>query len=362
MGKNNFNNIDIIYILNILIQNKRSLLKTSIICFVIGTICAFSIPKEFQSSAILSPESHQLEGNGLGGMAALIGLGNTSVNNTDALNSSMFPEIIKTTPFIIDLYNTKIKPSYSYDEILLSEYVIKQKSPWWHACLTLPKQLIGYVFSLFKGEKEITTKENEINPYRLTKEQSLIINAIKESLEATIDEKSGMITVSSTFQDPDVAALITQKAILKLQDYIINYRIQKAQEDFNYLQQLAKDYQIKYYEAQEAYANFIDSNRSVIMQRTQSDGIRLQNEMNLAFQIYSQIETQLQTAKAKIQEAKPVFTIVEPASVPLRPIYPNKIIIILTFILGGLIIDSGWIIFGQQLWLILKEEFTKHSN
>lgn len=84
--------------------------------------------------------------------------------------------------------------------------------------------------------------------------------------------------------------------------------------------------------------------------------------MNLAFQIYSQIETQLQTAKAKIQEAKPVFTIVEPASVPLRPIYPNKIIIILAFILGGLIIDSGWIIFGQQLWLILKEEFTKHSN
>lgn len=358
MDKNNIKDIDIIYILGIVIQNKSSLLKTSVICVFIGLICAFSIPKKYQSSAILAPESPQLEGNRLGGMAALIGLGNANANNTDALNSSMFPEIIKSTPFIIDIYNTKIKTSYSQNEIILSEYVVSQKEPWWNICITFPKQIIGYIFTLFE-DKNKETKNTQINPYKLTKEQSATINSIKESLVATVDEKNGMITVSSTYQDPDVAASVTQKAILELQNYIINYRTKKAQEDFNYLQELANNYQTKYYEAQEAYAKFTDSNRSVIMQRTQADGIRLQNEMNLAFQIYSQIETQLQAARAKIQEVKPVFTIVEPASVPLRPTSPNKIVIILAFTFGGVVINFFWILFGKQLWATLKDNINK---
>lgn len=361
MNSHNIKDIDIINIISILVQNKISLLKISIICVFIGLICAFSIPKKYQSTAILAPESPQLEGNRLGGMAALVGLGNASVNNTDALNSSMFPEIIKSTPFIIDIYNTKIKTTYSQNEVLLSEYVVNQKAPWWNTCITFPKQILGYIFTLFKDrEKDMVTENNKINAYKLTKEQSAIINSIKESLDAIVDEKNGMITVSSTFQDPDVAASVTQKAILELQNYIINYRTKKAQEDFNYLQELAKSHQIKYYETQEAYAKFIDSNRSVIMQRTQADGIRLQNEMNLAFQIYSQIETQLQAARAKIQEEKPVFTIVEPASVPLQPISPNKTVIILVFVFGGVLIKSFWIIFGKQLWIILKEDINKH--
>lgn len=102
----------------------------------------------------------------------------------------------------------------------------------------------------------------------------------------------------------------------------------------------------------------MDANRNVVLQRTQAEGTRLQNDMSIAFQIYSQVETQLQVARAKVQEAKPVFAIVEPATVPLSPSGPNKKIIIIAFMFLGFIGSSAWILFGKDLWDSLKRAKT----
>ena len=99
----------------------------------------------------------------------------------------------------------------------------------------------------------------------------------------------------------------------------------------------------------------MDANRNVVLQRTQAEGTRLQNDMSIAFQIYSQVETQLQVARAKVQEAKPVFAIVEPATVPLGPSGPNNKIIIFFFIFLGFAGSSFWILFGKDLWTSIKK-------
>lgn len=46
--------------------------------------------------------------------------------------------------------------------------------------------------------------------------------------------------------------------------------------------------------------------------------------MSLAYQVYSQVASQLQVARAKVQEEKPVFAVVEPAVVPLDPSGTSK--------------------------------------
>ena len=163
-----------------------------------------------------------------------------------------------------------------------------------------------------------------------------------------------MIIVSATFQDPEVAAIVADSTVAKLQEYIIDYRTRKAQEDCNYLDKLCKERKEEYHKAQQAYADFMDTNRNVILQRTQAEGTRLQNDMSIAFQIYSQVETQLQVARAKVQEAKPVFAIVEPATVPLSPSSPNKKVLVLIFIFLGFVGSSSWILFGKNIWKNLK--------
>ena len=346
--------VDLNAIFRELIRYKSLILKSICLGIVLGAIIAFSLPKTYTVNITLSPESAQSgNSNNLAGMASMLGIGGIGGTSQDAVNSTMFPDLIKSTPFILEMYNVKVTPLNSKETISLSEYIETQKKPWWSYILGLPGKAISGIISLFSSEKEIN--ENKvIDPFRLTGEQNGKISAIKEALSASEDKKSGMTIVSATFQDPEVAATIADSAVVKLQEYIIDYRTRKAQEDCNYLEKLCKERKEEYYKAQKAYADFMDANRNVVLQRTQAEGTRLQNDMSIAFQIYSQVETQLQVARAKVQEAKPVFAIVEPATVPLGPSGPNNKIIILLFIFLGFAGSSFWILFGKDLWTSIK--------
>lgn len=68
----------------------------------------------------------------------------------------------------------------------------------------------------------------------------------------------------------------------------------------------------------------MDSHDDIILQSARAEQERLQNDMSLAYQVYSQVAGQLQVARAKVQEEKPVFAVVEPAVVPLKPSGTSK--------------------------------------
>lgn len=50
------------------------------------------------------------------------------------------------------------------------------------------------------------------------------------------------------------------------------------------------------------YALYIDTHDDIILQSVRAEQERLQNDMNLAYQVYSQVASQLQVARAKVQE------------------------------------------------------------
>lgn len=346
--------IDFMKYFRILIKHRKTIYKTIGIGLLIGIVIAFSIPKTYTVKITLSPESGQSSNNNLSGMASMLGISGIGSTGQDAVNSSMFPDIIISTPFILEMYHVQVETNKQNTPISLSEYVTQEKSPWWGYIFKLPGMAINGIRSLFITNENTNDSNEVIDPFRLTGEQNGKIAAIKGALSATTDSKSNMTIVSATFQDPEVAATVADSAVAKLQKYIIDYRTRKAQEDCNYLEKLCKERKEEYYKAQKAYADFMDANRNVVLQRTQAEGTRLQNDMSIAFQIYSQVETQLQVARAKVQEAKPVFAIVEPATVPLSPSSPNKKFIILGLMFLGFIGSSAWILFGKELWQSLR--------
>ena len=364
MGNNQQVNmeIDLRALIHNLWNKRKTILKIMGIGLLIGIVIAFSIPKTYKVDITLSLESGQNSNtNNFAGMASMLGIGGIGGNGQEALNSTMFPDLIKSTPFILEMYNVEVTPQKSQHSIKLSDYIDTQKGPWWRYIFSLPSIAINGIRSLFISNKNTKDSNNIIDPFRLTGEQYGKIALIKGALSATTDSKSNMTIVSATFQDPEVAAAVADSAVAKLQKYIIDYRTRKAQEDCNYLEKLCKERKEEYYKAQKAYADFMDANRNVVLQRTQAEGTRLQNDMSIAFQIYSQVETQLQVARAKVQEAKPVFAIVEPATVPLSPSSPNKKIIILGLMFLGFIGSSAWILFGKELWQSLRDT-NKESN
>ena len=288
-------------------------------------------------------------------MAAMLGLGNINGGGeANALSFSKAADIVASTPFILEIINTRVQTLDGEMDTTIVAYLGTQKAPWWSTVMSLPSKAIGGIMSLF-ASNETVVEEKPIDPFRLTPGQKGQIGAIQSIINIEPDSKSGMTKLSVTVQDPLVAATMADTVLVKLQEYITKYKTSKAQEDCNYWEHLYKERQKEYYDAQERYAKYSDANKNVVLQSVRIEQERLQNEQALAFQIFSQVATQLQMSKAKLQEEKPAFAILEPASVPLYPTGTNKKIIILGLVFLSVAATSAWILFGKDLWQSLKE-------
>lgn len=344
--------IDLMDLLRKVIAMRKTLYKAAGIGLVVGIIIAFSIPRQYTVSVTLSPEmGSDAKSNGLASMAASF-LGGGAMNSSpDALNATLSSEIVSSTPFLLELFDTRVQTLDEELDTTLVAYLDTQRKPWWSLILGVPGKAIGAVKGLFSEKTDTATT---LNPFQLTKEEDRKVETLRETVVANINQKTGITNLSVTLQDPKVTAMVADSVVAKLQQYIINYRIAKAKEDCAYLEQLYQERRQEYYEAQQRYARYVDANKSLVLQSVRTEQERLQNDMNLAFQVYSQVAQQLQVARAKIQEEKPVFAVVEPATVPLKASNSRKIVIIGVVFLA-LVGTLGWKLFGAPLWQQFKK-------
>lgn len=354
--------LDLVNILYNIISIRKTLYKAAVIGLILGIIVALSIPKQYTVQVILSPEMGSSKGNnGLAGLAAsFLGSGITSGEGSDALNVSLSADIISSTPFLLELLDIQVTSSNKEENISLSTYLNNLSVPWWSYITSMPGSIISKTRSWFKGkDKEMITSNIKRKTIELTKEENWKITFLKKNVIASVDKKTAMTSIAVTLQDPKVTAIVADSVVQKLQEYIINYRTSKAKEDCAYLEKLFKDRQQEYYIAQKKYADYVDANDNIILQSGRTEQERLQNDMSLTYQVYSQVANQLQVARAKVQEEKPVFAVVEPAVVPISPSGMGLKKYALLFIFLAVIFTISWTLIGRIFWNSLKEEMKK---
>ena len=348
--------IDLMDLLRKVIGIRKKIYKAAGIGLIIGVIVAISIPKQYTVEVTLSPEMGNNKGGGLSGLAAsFLGSGVTMGDGTDALNASLSADIVSSTPFLLELSAMEI-PVTKNEVMTLNIYLDEETSPWWSYVIGFPGMVIGGVKSLITEEDEdIYFDKTSQGVIELSKKETEKIETLKEKITASVDKKTSMTSVTATFQDSKVAAVVADSVVKKLQEYIIDYRTSKSKEDCIYLEKLFKERQQEYYAAQKKYADYLDSHDNLILQSVRAEQERLQNDMSLAYQVYSQVASQLQIARAKVQEEKPVFAIVEPAVVPLYPSGTSRKVCVLAFIFLSVCIVISWNLFGKDFLNKFKE-------
>lgn len=347
--------IDWMDILRRIIAIRKTLYKAAGVGVVLGIIIALSIPKQYTVTVTLSPEmGGDKSSGGLASLASSFLGGGANSNSSDALNVALAPDIVASTPFILELFNTRVQTLDGKLDTTLVTYLDEQKQPWWGYIKAAPGLAIGAIKSLFTKEADTTAA---LNPFQLTEKEAAKVKGLRQSILAEVDKKTAMTTITVTLQDPKVTAIVADSVVGKLQQYIIDYRIKKAKEDCAYLEELYKERQQEYYQAQSKYAHYFDTNRNIAFQSVRAEQERLQNDMNLAYQVYSQVAQQLQVARAKIQEEKPVFAVVEPASIPLQPSGTSRKTILVGIVFLIVCGTAIWKLLGQEYWEKLKNGF-----
>lgn len=342
--------IDLIELAQKLWANRKMILKWGAVGAVIGLIVAFSIPKEYTTTIKLAPEMSDSKSgsSGLAGLAAMAGANLGSGSSSDAVYPQLYPDVVSSVPFVVGLFDvpvTTIDGDSTTVRVFLEE---ETSSPWWSAIMSLPGKAIGGIMSLFKDEEE-DGDGNGTDPFKLTKDENAVVLAIGTRIGANVDTKTSVISLSATMQDPMVSAMLADTVAERLKSYVTEYRTEKARRDLEYAQQLNNEAQKEYYEAQQKYAQYLDRNQGLATRSAQTESERLQNEASLAFSLYNQTAQQLQMARAKVQQTTPVYTVVQPATVPLKPSKPSKPLILVGFIFLAVVAASAWILFGRGL-------------
>jgi len=316
-------------------KGRKLIILVTFIFAVLGVVAALTSQRKYSTTVTLAPELGKSgSSSSLSGIASMLGMGGMQMgNSSDAYNVTNYPDIVQSTPFITSLFDIRVQDPENKVDTTLIGYLTRKKS----------KGLLEMI-GLGKKEKK---EDPTLNIFKLSRKQDLVCKALSKCIMTDVDKKTGITTISVTADNAYVSAILADSVCQKLRDYIINYRTSKAREDLAYYQKLADESYVTYKKATNAYANYQDHNRGLILNIALSEGSRLQNEASIATQVYTQMKQQAEMARAKVQEEKPVFAVIQPASVPLRPVGGrSKIAMMWTFF--GFALSVAWVLFGPE--------------
>ena len=359
LAEEEYSEVDIMELVRKLLKEWKLILKWCAVAVVVGLVIGFSLPKQYTVSSKLAPEVVSKSSSSLGSLASLAGINLGAMNTSDAVYPDLYPDIVNSTPFVVELFPVQVDFVRKKEEMTTDFYTYlldHTRVPWWSYALNAPTAALGWFIGLFREKTEPVEGFAELNPSALTDEQDWVAKAVRSCISLSVDKKTSVINVSVTTQDPRVSARISEEVISRLKTYVVNYRTQKSRQDVAYYQQLYDDAQAAYYSAQSRYARYVDSNQGVVLQRVRTEQERLQNEMNLAFQLYNTCAQQLQGAKAKVQLETPVFTVINPPQVPLKRSAPSKVTILAGCVFFAFLLAAVWVLWGRDMLAGLKKK------
>ena len=331
-------------------KRKALFIKVGIAAIILSCLIIFPVPRSYTSIVKLAPELGSEEEGGLSSLAAQFGFSFGGALTGDAISPTIYPDVISSEKFIKCLAEIPIKTADGKVNCTYYEYLDKHQKV---TLYLIPfKALQNLLLSPFKKKQPVKETE-KLDIFRLSKKQSDLFAMINNNISCDIDIKTDLITISVNDQDPLVVATIANAVSEELQKFIIEYRTNKAKVDVDHYQELTATAKREYERARQIYGSYADANNDVVLESFKAKTEDLENDMQLKFNAYTAMMTQLQSARARLQERTPAFTIVDSASVPVKPSGPKRMIfILLMFILSMVfsILYVNWDLLKNEVW------------
>ena len=334
------------------IWNKRLfILKIVGIGAFLGVIVALLSPKEYKSTATLMPEYSTESQGGASSLlrqyGGLLGVSGSYNSNSNAIRVDLYPNIVQSTNFQMQLMQ---QPFYFSDidtTATLFEYFTELNSAGVlgfvaEYTIGLPGKILGAILPKKELMTSVPGSSEESLVLNLSKDEFGVISTLRQKITASLDEQSGIVSVTVTLPDNVAAAAVNEYTIRELTEYLTEYRTEKVLRDLTFVEEQLVTAKIRFEEAQQALAAFRERYQGSLSIRNQTEEQRLQSEYQVAFNLYNGFTQQFEQARLKVQEETPVFKTLEPVQVPLNDETSGAMILVVFIMLSG-ITSIGWI-------------------
>lgn len=354
--------IDLIALAKTAWSGRRTIIKTTLLFTVLGVFIAIFTPNQYSVTATLVPQASS--GSKLGGLSSLAAMAgfNMDMGTTAELSPAIYPKIVQSVPFKLELLQTKIDFEGRDQAISLYDYYTDGENQGFNLLGTIKKYTIGLpgvISKALKSEEEavlIQDLQNEV--IALSKEEYEILESIAENVFLDVDEREGTLSLTTIMPEALAVAQLGQSALTLLQSYITKYKIEKAQEQLNFIQERFFVKKNEFEKAQINLANFRDRNKFMSTAIAKTEEERLQSEYQIAFSVYNELAKQLENAKIQVKQETPVLTVIEPITIPNEKSEPKRFRIVFIWIFLGGIIGVGWV-FGRVYLVDIRKKWKE---
>ena len=347
-------NINLGKIIRKLLKRKKLIIRNMLLAAVVFGALIMCVPRTYTCEVTMAPEfGNAASAGSLASFASSFGINVGNGAGDDAISPSLYPDLIESKQFVVSLFPVRVK-----DGLIDTDYhtylAKHQQKPWWQKLTIWTKNVVKNLFGKPKAKQEGNYKHAD--PFRLSEDDYNMAEKITKLITCSVDRRSYVITIHVTDQDPLIAASMADTVRARLQQYITDYRTSKARGDVEYYKKLQAKAKQDYDKTMKAYSVYADSHRDMILQSYISQRDNLENDMQMAFNVYTAVSQQLEQAKAKVQEATPAFTTLKCASVPVKPTGPKRVMFVLGMMILTFLATAYYVVKGDDLKRAFKEQ------
>lgn len=323
-------------------------------CFmVLGLVMAITSKPVYDSSCTFVPQMDSKKSSSLSSLAALAGVSSLDLENGSSLSPLIYPQLMENADLQKELLYTKLHFEDFDEPITLFDYYMNpdyQKFSIGNFVFTYtygwPLVLLGELMPQ-KPDEELgggAVSDGSGHVSRIgyfSKDEYDCLKILSEQISVSVDKKEGYLTLSCQMGEKLAAAELCEAVFNLLEKYITAFKVEKAQQNLEYLQgryeEVRRDYEAK----QMALAEFNDANRGTLSATASTRRDQLVADYNLSYAIFSDMSKQYIQAEMQVKEDQPVLSVVKSIVVAnKRSNSRMKTLVIWTFLGGVLAIGT----------------------
>ena len=354
--------IDIMEYVKQLWNGRKTIIIWTCAFIVLGFVAALTMKRTYSVSTVMVPQVGSKSNSSLSSLASLAGFDLGTATSATDLSPLIYPQIVSSVPFRKELMYTPLH--YAAVDTAVSMYTYTKDIAKPTVMGTVKKYTIGLpgvILGAIRGKKPDIIlpgceADDSPKPLVLNKDEVKILKKVGESVSLSVDKKEGYITLNVTGSEPIMTAELAMKAQQLLQEEITRFRVEKSQNELDYIQARYDEIKAEAESYQEQLAKINDRSQNMTGSYYRIEQERIQAKYNLANGIYNEMAKQLEQGKIQVKKDTPVFTIIQPVTVPTQPSNSRaKTLVIWTFL--GFILGCG-VVLAKGYIPKLKEQFN----
>jgi capsule polysaccharide export protein KpsE/RkpR len=196
--------------------------------------------------------------------------------------------------------------------------------------------LPGTIMKAIQGETQTPIATQGGGRAYPTEAEEQAIKAVEGLISSSVDQETGLMSVSVTAGEARLAAGLTESFLQHLTDRVSAIRTEKARRNLAFMEERFAEVEQELRAAEEELATFVDRNSGIQSARLETERERLQRQVSFKSELYQQLQAQVTQARIELQRSEPVITVVEEPVPPMERSAPNRTLIVLVcLILGG---------------------------